>query len=120
VVQAEIAVGLGETLASGTRGTPWRLSGNKFDGVVKTLAFANFSEQLLVPNVGKVADGSVVRRVVDYSNQPLSVDPEFREHVGQRLATIGFFLEQHFGLPQDIEGCIIGDDVYIVQARPQP
>lgn len=120
VVQAEIAVGLGETLASGTRGIPWRLSGNKFDGVVKTLAFANFSEQLLVPNVGKVADGSVVRRVVDYSNQPLSVDPEFREHVGQRLATIGFFLEQHFGLPQDIEGCIIGDDVYIVQARPQP
>lgn len=120
VVQAEIAVGLGETLASGTRGTPWRLSGNKFDGVVKTLAFANFSEQLRVPNVGKVADGSVVRQVVDYSNQPLSVDPEYREHVGQRLATIGFFLEQHFGLPQDIEGCIIGDNVYIVQARPQP
>ncbi len=31
-VMAELAVGLGETLASGTRGSPWRLSGNVAKG----------------------------------------------------------------------------------------
>jgi len=120
VVQAEVAVGLGETLASGTRGTPWRLAVNKFDGEVKTLAFANFSDQLVVLNDGKVADGSMVHKVIDYSTQPLSVDPNFRTQIGQQLATVGYFLEQQFGLPQDIEGCIVGRDIYIVQARPQP
>jgi phosphoglucan,water dikinase len=111
---------LGETLASGTRGTPWRLAVNKFDGEVKTLAFANFSDQLVVLNDGKVADGSMVHKVIDYSTQPLSVDPNFRTQIGQQLATVGYFLEQQFGLPQDIEGCIVGRDIYIVQARPQP
>ncbi len=120
VVQAEIAVGLGETLASGTRGTPWRLAANKFDGTVKTLAFANFSEQMMVQDGANKADGSVVKALVDYSSQPLSVDLEFRTRIGQSLATVGFFLEKHFGVPQDIEGCVIGKDVYIVQARPQP
>ena len=32
ILYAEIAVGLGETLASGTRGSPWRLSVNKATG----------------------------------------------------------------------------------------
>ena len=32
LVYAELAVGLGETLASGTRGSPWRLSVNKATG----------------------------------------------------------------------------------------
>ncbi|KAG0556349.1 hypothetical protein KC19_11G046700 [Ceratodon purpureus] len=120
VVQAEIAVGLGETLASGTRGTPWRLAANKFDGTVKTLAFANLSEQMMVKDGVGEADGSVVKQVVDYSNQAVSTDAEYRQRIGQCLATVGFFLEKHFGTPQDVEGCIIGKDVYIVQARPQP
>ena len=121
VLQAELAAGLGETLASGTRGTPWRLACDKFDGTVKTLSFANFSEQVVVQSGSQYpADGSVLRQVVDYSTQPLSSDSIFREQLGQRLATIGFFLEQHFKEPQDIEGCIIGQDIYIVQSRPQP
>jgi phosphoglucan,water dikinase len=121
VVQAEMAVGLGETLASGTRGSPWRLAANKFDGTVKTLAFANLSEQMMVKDgVSAAADGSVVKEVVDYSTQALSTDSEYRQRMGQCLATVGYFLEKHFGVPQDIEGCIIGKDVYIVQARPQP
>ena len=120
VVQAEIAVGLGETLASGTRGTPWRLAANKFDGTVTTLAFANFSEQLMVQDGANEADGSVVKAVVDYSSQALSADPEFRTRIGQKLAAVGYFLENHFGVPQDIEGCVIGNNVFIVQTRPQP
>ncbi|RAL54400.1 hypothetical protein DM860_001528 [Cuscuta australis] len=118
-VEAEIAPGLGETLASGTRGTPWRLSSGKFDGKVKTLAFANFSQELVVHDSGS-PDGEVVRLTVDYSKKPLTVDPIFRGQLGQRLGTVGFFLERKFGCPQDVEGCLVGNEVYIVQSRPQP
>lgn len=119
LVEAEIAPGLGETLASGTRGTPWRLSCGKFDGLVRTMAFANFSEEMLVSGAGP-ADGEVIRLVVDYSKKPLTIDPIFRRQLGQRLGAVGFFLERKFGCPQDVEGCVVGNDIYIVQTRPQP
>ncbi|KAJ4887966.1 hypothetical protein Rs2_27714 [Raphanus sativus] len=119
LVEAEIAPGLGETLASGTRGTPWRLASGKLDGVVQTLAFANFSEELLVSGKGP-ADGKYVRLTVDYSKKRLTVDSVFRQKLGQRLGSVGFFLERNFGCAQDVEGCLVGEDVYIVQSRPQP
>ncbi|XVF65426.1 hypothetical protein PTKIN_Ptkin09bG0248300 [Pterospermum kingtungense] len=118
-VEAEIASGLGETLASGTRGTPWRVSSGKFDGLVKTLAFANFSEEMVVSGAGP-ADGEVIRLTVDYSKKPLTVDPIFRQQLSQRLCAVGFFLERKFGCPQDVEGCVLGKDIYVVQTRPQP
>ncbi|KAK2969589.1 hypothetical protein RJ640_023701 [Escallonia rubra] len=117
-VEAEVAAGLGETLASGTRGTPWRLSSGKFDGLVRTLAFANFSEEMVV-GAGP-ADGEVIQLTVDYSKKPLTVDPNFRRQLGQRLGAVGFFLERKFGCPQDVEGCVVGKDIFIVQTRPQP
>ncbi|OMP05624.1 Pyruvate phosphate dikinase, PEP/pyruvate-binding protein [Corchorus olitorius] len=118
-VEAEIAPGLGETLASGTRGTPWRVSSGKFDGIVRTLAFANFSEEMVVTGAGP-ADGQVIHLTVDYSKKPLTVDPIFRQQLSQRLCAVGFFLERKFGCPQDVEGCVLGKDIYIVQTRPQP
>ncbi|TKY50532.1 Phosphoglucan, water dikinase [Spatholobus suberectus] len=118
-VEAEIASGLGETLASGTRGTPWRISSGKFDGQVQTLAFANFSEELLIRGAGP-ADGEVFRLTVDYSKKPLTVDSVFCRQLGQRLCAVGFFLERKFGCPQDVEGCLVGKDIFIVQTRPQP
>lgn len=119
LVEAEIAPGLGETLASGTRGTPWRLASGKFDGAVHSLAFANFSEELVVRSGGP-ADGEVIQLTVDYSKKPLTIDPVFRQQLGRRLGAVGFFLEQKFDGPQDVEGCLVGKDIYIVQTRPQP
>ncbi|KAJ6680380.1 PHOSPHOGLUCAN WATER DIKINASE CHLOROPLASTIC [Salix purpurea] len=118
-VEAEIAPGLGETLASGTRGTPWRLSCGKFDGHVRTLAFANFSEEMVVSSAGP-ADGDVICLTVDYSKKPLTVDPTFRHRLGQQLCSVGYFLEREFGSPQDVEGCLVGEDIFVVQTRPQP
>ncbi len=40
--------------------------------------------------------------------------------LGARLGKIGGQLEEAFGGPQDVEGAIVDDDVYIVQSRPQP
>ncbi|GAB4844035.1 Phosphoglucan, water dikinase, chloroplastic [Ancistrocladus abbreviatus] len=119
IVEAEIAPGLGETLAAGTRGTPWRLSAGKFDGAVQTVAFANFSEELVIGSSGP-ADGEVLRLTVDYTKKPLTVDPIFRRQLGQRLCAVGLFLERKFEGPQDVEGCLVGKDIYIVQTRPQP
>ncbi|CAN1346660.1 Phosphoglucan, water dikinase, chloroplastic, partial [Linum perenne] len=119
LVEAEIASGLGETLASGTRGTPWRICSGKLDGSVKTLAFANFSEEMVVTG-GSVADGEVQHLTVDYSKKELTVDSGIRNQIGQRLGAIGCYLEREFGCPQDVEGCMVGEDVYIVQTRPQP
>ena len=44
---AEVAPGLGEVLASGTRGSAWRLEVERESGSVRTVAFANFSEALM-------------------------------------------------------------------------
>ncbi|OIT07698.1 PREDICTED: phosphoglucan, water dikinase, chloroplastic [Nicotiana attenuata] len=118
-VEAEIAPGLGETLASGTRGTPWRLSSGKFDDTVRTLAFANFSEEMVVGG-NTPADGEVIHLTVDYSKKPLTIDPIFRRQLGQRLGAVGFYLERKFGSPQDVEGCLVGNEIFIVQSRPQP
>jgi phosphoglucan,water dikinase len=65
---AEIAVGLGETLASGVRGTPWRLQVNKKTGEVQTLALNNMSEAMVVDPNG-AADGKMIKIKVDYSQQ---------------------------------------------------
>ncbi|MBA0713842.1 hypothetical protein Golax_012846, partial [Gossypium laxum] len=119
IVEAEIAPGLGETLASGTRGTPWRVLSGKFDRTVRTLAFANFSEEMVVSGADP-ADGEVHHLTVDYSKKPLTVDPKFRQQFSQHLGAIGLFLEQKFGCPQDVEGCLLGEDIYVVQTRPQP
>ncbi|XP_059293614.1 phosphoglucan, water dikinase, chloroplastic [Lycium ferocissimum] len=118
-IEAEVAPGLGETLASGTRGTPWRLSTGKFDDTVRTLAFANFSEELVVGG-NSPADGEVIHLTVDYSKKPLTTDPVFRRQLGQRLGAVGFYLERKFGSPQDVEGCLVGNEIFIVQSRPQP
>jgi len=52
--------------------------------------------------------------------QELSRSKEKREEVGKSLAAVGAALEKAFKGPQDVEGALVGADVYIVQTRPQP
>ena len=40
--------------------------------------------------------------------------------VGRQLCQVAVTLEEAFGGPQDVEGAIVGQDVFIVQTRPQP
>ncbi|HXP63821.1 MAG TPA: PEP/pyruvate-binding domain-containing protein [Dongiaceae bacterium] len=113
---AEVAVGLGETLASGaTRGNPYRFVCDKESGTLRTLAFASFSQALR-----PAAAGGISRETVDYSRIPLSCNAVARKELGGRLARIGRQVEQAFEGPQDIEGALVGRDIYLVQARPQP
>eukprot|EP00803_Ostreobium_quekettii_P004598 evm.model.scf_1052.1 EVM.evm.TU.scf_1052.1 scf_1052:16591-22201(-) len=129
VVQAELAPGLGETLASGTRGTPWRMSIDKSAGSVAVKAFANFSMELQPEGVEErgwapvddVGSG-LVGKTVDYSLIPMSFDESVRTDAGRKLVAAGGLLEEEFGgRAQDVEGAFTKEgDLYIVQARPQP
>lgn len=52
--------------------------------------------------------------------RPCIGSKEAREALGRQLAAVGSLLEREFGCPQDVEGCIAGDQLFIVQTRPQP
>ncbi|WP_193214314.1 PEP/pyruvate-binding domain-containing protein, partial [Luteolibacter marinus] len=111
----ELAVGLGETLASAaTRGTPYRLACDKASGACTMLAFANFSHAL---ETGQ--DGSPAQRRLDYSHVPFSTDAAMRTSTAARLARIAGALEESFGFPLDVEGVVCGDEITLVQARAQ-
>lgn len=40
--------------------------------------------------------------------------------VGQQLCKVAVILEEEFGAPQDVEGAVVGSNIFIVQTRPQP
>ena len=112
---AEIAVGLGETLASAAiRGNPYRMLCDKESGAATILAFANFSQAIWAN-----PSGGLIRKTVDYSQIELSRDGDAQKTLGRRLAAISRFVENALHKPQDIEGAIVGREIYLVQARPQ-
>ena len=122
LLAAEVAVGAGEALASAERGSPWRLSVDRATGAVEVSSFANLSRALLPSSSG---NASLSWRCVDYSRQPLSLDPAARERLARKLLAAGLALEASFGGPQDVEGCLPAGleeegRIWIVQARPQP
>jgi hypothetical protein len=111
----ELVVGLGQTLASAEQpGTPYRLVCNKVTGVIRMLAFANFSEAVF-PD----AEEGVVNKKLDYSKIEFSTNASCRESIGNRLGSIGGLVEAVLGGPQDIEGVLAGEIITLVQSRPQ-
>jgi len=125
----EMALGLGETLASGNvRGTPWRFDVSKETKKVTVKTFSSFGEMYVADESASDSSGALkMKRVFcDDSNHWLTTDEARRNKViGERLGSIGMFLETSLGnnknIPQDVEGCILSDGtINIVQARPQP
>lgn len=116
VLLAEIAPGQGETLASGTRGSGWRFAISESEVISES--FANFDKAYI--RSGHSKRSPVTLRTVDYSRNELSCSRDARERLGRKLKVIGDLLERVYGGPQDIEGCIVGDEIHLVQSRPQP
>jgi phosphoglucan,water dikinase len=111
----ELAVGLGETLASGREpGSPFRMAYHKKTGDIEILSFANYSFLL------RPADhGGTVRERVDYSAISFSGDDDFRRKLAIHLGEVGGLVERAFGKPMDVEGLVRNETIYLVQARPQ-
>lgn len=55
----------------------------------------------------------VVKLPPDQRTAPVLSDAEVA-----RLATLGKIAEEHYGVPQDIEWAIVGDEIFILQSRP--
>ena len=58
-------------------------------------------------------------RSVDYSADPLVSDEQFRGQVLAAIAHAAYEVEKTLRSPQDIEGCVVGDDIYVLQSRNQ-
>lgn len=116
----EIAVGMGETLASAVEeGSPYRFRVNRKRLTSEDVSFASYCHAL-VPNQ---EGNGLARKVIDYSAQQMSTNSAFRKNLVSRIAKAILYLEKEFGGPQDIEGAVSVQDgktnVFIVQARPQ-
>ncbi|MEU6311541.1 rifamycin-inactivating phosphotransferase [Streptomyces sp. NPDC047014] len=90
---------------------------------------------LLNPDVFTVRDGEVVTRKIAAKPRALTAlpaggtqevaieagrreQPALTDAQAVRLVALGRRIEAHFGRPQDIEWCLVGDDFVIVQSRP--
>ena len=58
-------------------------------------------------------------KYVDYSQEWLIWDAGRRNALMSKLAELAVAIETEMQAPQDIEGCIVGDNIYIVQSRNQ-
>jgi len=113
-IYMELTVGLGEPLAScKIPGGPYRMVWQKRADAVRMLGFASFG-QAIWPDPA----GGLIRKTVDYTAVTLSTNEGLRNRLGRRLGTIAQFVEDALEGPQDIEGLVLGDQIYLVQSRP--
>ncbi|MDR0868564.1 MAG: TIM barrel protein [Planctomycetota bacterium] len=112
-VSVELAVGLGETLASARQpGRPYRLTVRS--GEPQLWSCADYSFAL------RVAEDSALRReLVNYAQVALSAKDGKLLTLAQKLGEVALTVEAEFGEPQDLEGVVAGHKIYLVQARPQ-
>lgn len=144
----EMAIGLGETLASANqKGSPYRVIYNKKQDQAKIINFSSFVFAYCVDYEENLTDKSQiddnlsknnsdknvinVNRRICYKNEKLSNDENFILHIGVILGRIGVLIENNLNkdkgeesekegvVPQDIEGAYYDYSVYIVQTRPQ-
>ncbi len=107
VTSVEAVLGLGEALVSGVADADrWTVR----DGVVVDTTVAT-KQAAVRPTAG----GGTTTQAVG----PDAVrTPALTEAQVVRLAELGRRIEAHFGDPQDIEWCLVDDDVQVVQSRP--
>ncbi|MGY2061411.1 PEP/pyruvate-binding domain-containing protein, partial [Nocardia gipuzkoensis] len=66
---------------------------------------------LVNADIYRVREGDIIGRTI--ADEPVLSDTE-----ALRLARLGRHIEKHFGSPQDIEWCLDGQEIRIVQSRP--
>jgi rifampicin phosphotransferase len=107
VATVDAAWGLGEALVS---------------GVVNGDLYTVRDDEVVAKTVG--AKQHAVHALPDGGTRERAVEPERRRQQVLtdaqvvRLVRLGRRIEAHFGRPQDIEWCLVGEDFHIVQSRP--
>jgi len=140
-IMGEVVVGLGEALVGNYPGRAMGFVVNKATGEAKVTHLPSkhtgvfLNEDTLIfrsDSNGEDLEGfagaglyeSVMatkaqERPVDYSEEPLFWDEAFRQSLIKKIADAAGAVETVMGSAQDVEGCIVGDDVHVVQTRPQ-
>ncbi len=101
--------GLGEAVVSGSVSPDNYVFDLRSERVVDRLIAEK--EIMIVP------DGEHGTKIVDLSSEQ-RVAPVLSDAEVARLAMLGKIAEDHYGIPQDIEWAIVGNDVFILQSRP--
>ncbi|HEX5946192.1 MAG TPA: PEP/pyruvate-binding domain-containing protein, partial [Acidimicrobiales bacterium] len=107
VVAVEAVLGLGEALVSGLADADSYTVRNG-EIVTRTVATKEVA-------IGASPAGGTREQAVEPSRRQ---EPALTDEQVVRLARLGRRIEAHFGRPQDVEWCLVGDDVHIVQSRP--
>src|SRR6267378_268228 len=106
VTAVEACFGLGEALVSGlVNADLYKVQDG--DIVAKTVA-----TKLLAIHASP--EGGTMKQSIEPKRQE---QPALTDAQVVRLAQLGRLIEAHFGHPQDIEWCLVGDDFQIVQSR---
>jgi alpha-glucan,water dikinase len=136
---AEIVPGLGETLVGNYPGRALGFTSLKSDPVPSLMSYPSKSTGLsggglifrsdsngedLAGYAGAGLYDSVMvdppREVhLNYADEKILWDRDFRKYLLTSIAKIGTELEQATGSPQDIEGAYADEIFYVVQTRPQ-
>jgi pyruvate,water dikinase len=66
----------------------------------------------------KVRDGQVIEKAIAKKQPERQDRPVLTDAQIVRLARLGRQIEGHFGQPQDVEWCLVEDELHIVQSRP--
>ncbi len=107
VASIEAVFGLGEALVSGVvNADVFRVR----DGHILTRSIAS-KRLAILPSPA----GGTQQAPIEPGRQQ---EPALTDDQVARLAQLGRRLEAHFGRPQDIEWCLVGDAFHIVQSRP--
>jgi alpha-glucan,water dikinase len=138
-IYAEVVLGLGETLVGNYPGRAFSFTCRKEELRPELVAFpsksvgifgsglifrSDSSGEDLAGYAGAGLYDSVIlpppRKVIlDYTDERLVWDEDFRENFLSAITNIGTMIEQILESPQDIEGCYSKGQFYVVQARPQ-
>ncbi len=107
VISIEATFGLGEAMVSG------RLTPDVYQvrlGEIASRSVATKPFAVYASPAGGTEDVEIGSERQD--------EPALTEAQVLTLAQLGRRIEAHFGRPQDIEWCLVGDDAHVVQSRP--
>ena len=101
--------GLGEAVVSGSVSP---------DNYVFDLRSGRVVDRLIAEKeIMIVPEGERGVKTVNLSSEE-RIAPVLSDDEVARLATFGEIAEKHYGVPQDIEWAIVGDEIFILQSRP--
>lgn len=110
----ELAAGLGETIAGAVAdGSPYRMHIDRALHSHRLATCLSYADYLTLES-----DGELRRRPTRFHELAFERDRAWRQRLAERLAVAAEIVERELGGAQDVEGAIVADDVWLVQARP--